>query len=220
MSTTDWMPTSNDGKRQMCYSWINYAGKEWERLEIPEARITVLSGIYNDFMHLHMMPPEERTPVIAAELKMATKKLEDAMRLFKRQNLFSPPLEDKDYIGFGLKIPDSEPTPVAAPLGSAEADIMYLGGQQLELHFKHTDGTPVDHRAEHGIKIYFDVFDANDSRPLSGKELKRAQFTRHKKFVIRFEPEDIGKRVYFCLRYENAKGEAGPWGSMISAIIP
>ena len=29
-----------------------------------------------------------------------------------------------------------------------------------------------------------------------------------------------GKEVFFCMRYENSKGEAGPWGIILSAFIP
>jgi hypothetical protein len=34
-----------------------------------------------------------------------------------------------------------------------------------------------------------------------------------------FEGES-GSTVCFCLRYENGKGEAGPFGPMLSAVIP
>ena len=33
-------------------------------------------------------------------------------------------------------------------------------------------------------------------------------------------PQTSGKTVYFCVRYENAKGEPGPWGPIFSAVIP
>ena len=29
-----------------------------------------------------------------------------------------------------------------------------------------------------------------------------------------------GQTVYFCIRYENSKGKAGPWGPIFQAIIP
>ncbi|MDR3352901.1 MAG: hypothetical protein LBO00_07885 [Zoogloeaceae bacterium] len=32
--------------------------------------------------------------------------------------------------------------------------------------------------------------------------------------------EESGKTIYFCVRYENAKGEPGPWGPIFSAVIP
>ncbi|MDR2260454.1 MAG: RHS repeat protein [Azoarcus sp.] len=35
-----------------------------------------------------------------------------------------------------------------------------------------------------------------------------------------FAQEESGKTIYFCVRYENAKGEPGPWGPIFSAVIP
>jgi hypothetical protein len=33
-------------------------------------------------------------------------------------------------------------------------------------------------------------------------------------------PGDSGKTAYFCIRYENAKGDTGDWGPVFSAVIP
>jgi hypothetical protein len=82
--------------------------------------------------------------------------------------------------------------------------------------------------SNHGVRIYWGVMGtaaATDKFrltevPLNGEDLPHSVFTRRKKYRFDFLEEDRGKTVYFCLRYENSKGEAGPWGSVISAIIP
>jgi hypothetical protein len=45
-------------------------------------------------------------------------------------------------------------------------------------------------------------------------------FTRKPKHEFDFPEEDRGKSVYFCLRYENSKGDPGPWGPLLHAVIP
>ena len=35
-----------------------------------------------------------------------------------------------------------------------------------------------------------------------------------------FEATDIGKTVYFALRWQNTRGETGPWSQIFSAVIP
>jgi hypothetical protein len=35
-----------------------------------------------------------------------------------------------------------------------------------------------------------------------------------------FDESQRGEKVFFCLRWENAKGAKGPWGEIYSAIIP
>jgi hypothetical protein len=56
--------------------------------------------------------------------------------------------------------------------------------------------------------------------PVDGKGLRRLRFTRRKKEKILFGAEDAGMTAYICCRCENAKGEAGQWGPVASAIIP
>jgi hypothetical protein len=54
----------------------------------------------------------------------------------------------------------------------------------------------------------------------SGNDLPHSKFTRRKKELLDFAQEDGGKTVYFCTRYENVKGEPGPWEPLFSSVIP
>jgi hypothetical protein len=49
----------------------------------------------------------------------------------------------------------------------------------------------------------------------SGEQLPFSKFTRRKKELFDFTQKDSGKTVYFCVRYENAKGEPEPWGPYV-----
>jgi hypothetical protein len=120
----------------------------------------------------------------------------------------------------GLPVYDKTPTSVADPTGQAEADITYPGRTQLQLLIKHVAGTPLDGKANYGCRVYHGVYAADDTLPASGKDLRESQFTRVKKLLYNFEPEDTGKTAYFAIRYENSKGKTGPWGPLFSAIIP
>ena len=52
-----------------------------------------------------------------------------------------------------------------------------------------------------------------------GNNLPHSVFTRQKRYRFAFS-EQGGKEVFFCMRYENSKGEAWPWGKIISAHVP
>jgi hypothetical protein len=56
--------------------------------------------------------------------------------------------------------------------------------------------------------------------PVTGSELPHSKFTRRKRELFDFAGDDSGKTVYFCIQYENAKGDQGPWGPLFSSIIP
>jgi hypothetical protein len=55
--------------------------------------------------------------------------------------------------------------------------------------------------------------------PRTGSDLPYSVFTRKKKQRFDFDGES-GTTVYFCLRYENPTGKAGPFGPILSAVIP
>jgi hypothetical protein len=53
-----------------------------------------------------------------------------------------------------------------------------------------------------------------------GTNLPHSRFVRRRKELFIFPPEDSGKTAYFSIRYENSKGQAGPWGPVFSTVIP
>jgi hypothetical protein len=120
----------------------------------------------------------------------------------------------------GLKPKDTTPTPVADPTGFATATVRYLQKGTLELHIRHLESTPMNAKANYGYRVYYGVYAAGETLPEMGKDLRESRFTRQKKMLFTFEPEDSGKTAYFCIRYENSKGKAGQWGQLFSAIIP
>jgi hypothetical protein len=55
---------------------------------------------------------------------------------------------------------------------------------------------------------------------LDADELVHSSFDTHTPFKLKFNGHERGKTVYFALRWENTRGEKGPWSAVISAIIP
>jgi hypothetical protein len=69
----------------------------------------------------------------------------------------------------------------------------------------------------HGVEIRWMFL---EHPPVSVNELANSAFDTGTPFTLNFDESDRGKTVYFCLRWENSKGEKGPWGEIVSAIIP
>jgi hypothetical protein len=177
----------------------------------------------------------ERTSTITAECQAAFGELVAKMRFFKSHYFLSPPLVDADYISLELKPKDASHSPIPPPTDLAEADITRPAEHLIMLHL-HAAATalPNPHRSDYGYRIYWGILptggttieNANAAKreltkvPVSGDELPHSKFTRRKKELLDFPQEDRGKMIYFCVRYENAKGEPGPWGPIFSTIIP
>jgi hypothetical protein len=90
----------------------------------------------------------------------------------------------------------------------------------VEVSLEHDKSTPYDPKANYGVKGAYDLFHIDRPIPASVEQLHRAVFTRRKKHLFIFQQEDTGKRVCFCFRYENSKGQAGQWTPVVSAVIP
>jgi hypothetical protein len=144
----------------------------------------------------------------------------EAMRDVKKRYFYEPPLTDADFVSLGLKPKDTTPTAIEEPKGQADADIAYPGKTQLELRIKHVDGTPLDPRSDYGCRVYHGVYAPDETPPESGEDLRESLFSKRRKLMYSFGPKSSGKTAYFCIRYENSKGQKGPWGPIFSAIIP
>ena len=119
-----------------------------------------------------------------------------------------------------LRIPqhDRKPTPTPPPSAQLEADITFPGIHLVEVELRAVGST---HRGfpagAQGARIYYGLL---DTAPASRDDLPHSVFTRKSKHLFDFAEAERGKKVYFCIRCENAKGEVGPWGPIFFAIIP
>ena len=174
-----------------------------------------------------------RTPAVTEKCKAAFDPLTEKMRSLKSQYFLSPPLTDLDFASLKLQSANTNRSPVSAPSSRIQADVSRAGQHQLELRLRPASGSPPDpHRSDYGYRIYYGVLpqkgasaDVEEKReliqaPASGNDLPFSKFTYRQQEVFDFAPEDNGKTAYFCVRYENSKGDSGPWGSLFSILIP
>jgi hypothetical protein len=230
----NWLPGRRENQLAMAKNWVEALGiTAWN---VPATEVTELTALtVAADTALTQAMSSSRTPVITAQCKAAFEALVEKMRFIKSRYFLSPPLTDSDFISLELKPKDTAKTPVPPPAGQAEADISRPGVHLLELHFRPIAGSPPDpHRSDYGYRVYYGIMPPGGAAveaatgakrelmkaPASGNELPHSKFTRRKKELFDFSQEDSGKTVYFCIRYENAKGESGPWGPMFYSVIP
>ena len=218
--SSDWLPGSRTEKLAMAATWCGIIPERLAAWNIPDAALADLTNAVEAAKASGSIPESARNAVTNAQLKIDFERLTAVMRDIKKRYIYNPPLTDADFAAMELKPKDVNPTPVAPPTGQAEADISYPGKTQLQAKIKHVEGTPLNPKAEYGYRIYYGLFDAAETPPESGVNLRESRFTRQKKVLFTFLPTDSGKTAYFSIRYENSKGESGPWGPMCSAIIP
>ncbi|MDR1867377.1 MAG: hypothetical protein LBQ77_03800 [Treponema sp.] len=178
----------------------------------------------------------DATSVIRRERREANSELTAFVRLFINKYInFNDAIGVPQRLELRLHVHDTKPTPVLPPSAQATAEIRFPGIHLIELRVEKINSDIADSdRTNYGLRIYYGIMPNLGSSapsgggaareltapPQSGDELPHSVFTRKKTHRFDFPQEDRGKKVYFCLRYENSKGEAGPWGPILDAIIP
>jgi hypothetical protein len=90
----------------------------------------------------------------------------------------------------------------------------------IALGLKPHDNTPTPRDpANKGYRIWYSVIAPGETPPASPKDLRESFFTKRKKDVIEFDFGNSGKTAYFAVQIEN-DGKKGPWGPLVSALIP
>jgi hypothetical protein len=235
-NTGHWLPGKRETQLVMAHNWGVILGTRAVVWNIPSNEVIELATLAGTAATaLEVAQGSERTLVATALCKAAFDALIEKMRFLKSHYFLSPPLFDTDLVSLDLKSKDTNLSPISPLTFQAEASISLLGVHLMELHMGPvSSSSPDPHSSDYGYRIYYGIMPPNGASvematgakrelmhiPVSGNDLPFSKFTRRKKELFDFAPEDSGKTVYFCIRYENTKGEPSPWGPLFSAVIP
>jgi hypothetical protein len=217
---TDWLPKSRAEQLTMADDWNSVCAPKQSYWNIPGASLTELTTLRGAARTALETAKNEttRTPVANARCKEAFDALTVFMRDFKRRYFLTPPLLDSDLISLGLKPHDTHPTPSSTPTAQVTVETYLVGRHELGVRIVYVTGSPKD-PANKGYRIWYSVVAPGETPPTAPKELRQSFFTKRGKDVIEFDFGDSGKTVYFAVMIEN-DGKKGPWGPMVSALIP
>jgi hypothetical protein len=117
-----------------------------------------------------------------------------------------------------LKIPDHTPTPSGSPSSQVTIETYLVGRHELGVKIIYVTGSATD-QANKGYRIWYSVVAQGETPPTNPDDLRKSFFTKRKKDVIEFDFGDSGKTAFFAVQIEN-EGKKGPWGPLVSALIP
>jgi hypothetical protein len=218
----DWFKFMNQYVAQKC------GGGTPEWTHIPQAARTALADSYAAWYTAYANTKGPHTPVDTEAKNDAKKASEALVRPFVNQYLHYPPVTNEDRTAMGIPNRDTIPTPIPVPTAQPEADLTFPGIHLVELRkIRPVSGAAPDSRSDYGVRIYYGFSGPPSEQykfrlagePKTGKDLPYSVFTKRGKERFDFDGES-GNTVYFCLRYENPTGGAGPYGPMLNAVIP
>jgi hypothetical protein len=204
----------------MAKDWLPVMTANAEAWGIPPAVITDFTALTGaaDTALAAAKNEMTRTPVVTARCREAFEALTDKMRDIKRRYFLSPPLTEADLAALGLKKHDPVQTPSGEPASQVTIETFLVGRHELGVKMVYVTGSPND-PANKGYRIWYSVIAPGETPPTEPEELRKSFYTTRKKDVIEFDYGDSGKTAYFAVQVENG-GKKGPWGPMVSALIP
>ncbi|MDR2516618.1 MAG: hypothetical protein LBC88_04460 [Spirochaetaceae bacterium] len=219
-ASKDWLPASREGILAMAAGWQSVAGASAGVWNIPAAVLLELGNLAEAAESALATAKNEttRTPVATARCKEAFETLIAKMRDLKKRYFLTPPLQDSDYVALGLKPRDNIPTASGTPTAQVTVETYLIGRHELGVKIIYVTGNPLD-AANKGYRIWYLVTAPGEDIPASPDDLRKSFFTKRKKDVIDFDFGDSGKTAYFAVQVEN-ENKKGPWGPIVSALIP
>ena len=126
-------------------------------------------------------------------------------------------LTTADRNTLNLPEPSGSRTPAPVPTTKPIAQVDTSQRLQHTVSFTNADGGVAKPTGVHGCQIWMKVGGA--TAPTDPSELNFVATDTATPYIVIFAGADAGKPVYYWLRWENTRGETGPWSDAVMATV-
>jgi hypothetical protein len=216
----DYIPQSDGAFLEWAKTLTAYASPKLTNFNIPAGAFTPIQAqltAYETAFEAAQNPNRGKVDVLNKNEARDT--LKTSIRSFVKAYLaYNPAVSDADKENMGLPLHDGTRTPVPAPTTIPEVELDSSIIRQIAVHFKDAGSEKRGKPAHvHGIELRWALL---DNAPASVEDMKNSAFDTATPYTFTFDETDRGKALYICPRWENNKGDKGPWGEIVKAIIP
>jgi hypothetical protein len=215
----DWMPKTYDGVLTMANDWMGIIPSKAAAWGIPADAVSKLGSLTTaaaDALAVARNKPT-RTTVTTALCRAAFKSLREKMRDIKKRYFLIPPLTEADFASLGLKMP-KPPSGTGTPTAQVIVKTFLHGPHEIGVEISFVSGDPQD-PANKGFRVWYLVVPPGGEPPATPDDLRKSILVTKKKEVIPLEYGDSGSTIYIAVQVENGE-KKGPWGPMVSAVVP
>ena len=160
--------------------------------------------------------PAKRTTVSTANKNDARREYEKALMTLVANLKVNTKVTDADRRSMGIHIRDTKPTPVPTPTTYPILSMDSSISRRITINFRDSESNSLAKpKGVHGAEIKWLIADEQPTV----EQLTNSTFDTRTPYTLIFTDEQRAKKVWFCARWENTRGEKGPWGDMESGII-
>jgi hypothetical protein len=161
---------------------------------------------------------EKRTSIVTAQKNDAKKAYLSAFRVLVGLLIKNPFVTQQDLDAMELHRPVGSHTPVPIPVSFPQARVDSHVPRRISLFF--TDSITGRKAKPHGVMGASVRYGVLPTPPVDVNDLRESLFDTTSPCHLDFSDEQRGSRVYYCLAWQNTRGERGPWSQTMMAIIP
>lgn len=162
--------------------------------------------------------PGTKTIVTVADKDGAKAAMLQIVRSYAQQIKANRGVADQDKVSLGLTLNDGTPTPIPAP--STQPIISVIGATPLTHVLRFADSVTPDKRSKPygsiGLQLWRYV---GDTAPTGPEQYEFAEFVTRQPFDSSYSGSQVGKRAWYCARWQTATGLVGPWSAPVSFTI-
>jgi hypothetical protein len=216
----DFIPHQDGTFLEWAKTLLTYVSPKLSAFNIPAETLTPIQGLFTAYeTAFNAAQNQNRGKVDVLTKNEAKDALITALRAFIKGYLtYNPAVSDADRENMGLPLHDGTRTPVPAPTTIPELELDSSVIRQITVHFRDAGSEKRGKPAHvHGVELRWGFL---DNAPSSVEDLKNSAFDTASPYTFNFDEPERGKVLYICPRWENNKGDKGPWGEIYKAIIP
>ncbi|MDR2468997.1 MAG: hypothetical protein LBD27_00740 [Tannerella sp.] len=221
MSTRrDYLPLTYAALLNWLLNFLGYVMENLNRFNIPISETETLQETVNAFQVAQAKAENPNAgKADRLERKETANAVRKAVRDFVNVHLrYNRAVTDEDRVKMGLHVPDTTPTPVGEPTTMPVVEIDTSIIMRLTLKYRNAGSSSRAKPAgTHGVEIRWEILPVP---PDTTADLTHSEFSTRSPHTFVFEENQRGKTVYFRLRWENMRGQKGPWSEIYSTVIP
>lgn len=122
-------------------------------------------------------------------------------------------------VAAGLKPREAARSSIGAPTTRPLGRIEVKANRTLVIHFVDEE-TPTRLAKPQGVQGCQVWSFVGDRKPTDASAYSFLALDTRTPYADEHHPEHAGKTAYYLLRWQNAKGETGPWSDVVSMIVP
>jgi len=185
---------------------------------VPADAVERLAEARADWLRHYEPTLHPHTPAQTRAKNDARRRAETVLRLFVRQYLHFDPVTNEDRVNMGIPLRDAVRTEHHEVTEHLEISLGVSAIRELRVSLKIKD-------AAHNAKpVGYDgavlVWAILDSPPKGLGELTMHAMASRPTHTLRFDETQRGRTVYVSGAWQNARGNLGPFGGILSAIVP